>query len=465
MENTDKFGLLPIEIHPGAIGKLLGRGGFRILSDRLVFENDKLSEIPYERVIAAEIEGNSLRLTLDINGSSDIRKMSTIVDTASVAGLINRLIAESKMRREIFSKTLMADKTSSILEEILSWRGQPYVDAVNLLLKCCFDNNASDLHLEPLKDFARITMRKRRQILDLGNYKIEFHERIVARLKHLAGCYSHLTGIPQEGSWSIDTDSNEARLSVFPSLFGERCSIRFIRPIDFPDLQALGWNTESVFAWQKLMASGPGLLLITGAVGSGKTTALYASLSELARSVGGKPKRVVTLEDPVEGRVPGICQASLDSKVGLNIADAFKFLLRQDPDIMALGEIRDQGCLREALQAGLAGHLVLATFHAADSRGAIDRILQMGVEPGLIRTGLKGMINLNMTTKKCPPDKIDVCPECRSGVYHFAQVLEVSEIDVKSAVISPRIIIDTRIIAPKLELSPENPGIFSKVKS
>lgn len=134
--------------------------------------------------------------------------------------------------------------------------------------------------------------------------------------------------------------------------------------------------------------------IISGQVGSGKTTAMYAGLSELANR--DAQLRVVTIEDPVEARIAGICQSSLDSMKDLGLAQAFKHMLRQDPDVIALGEIRDRECLKEALQAGLSGHRVFATFHAGRGSETIARIKQMGVEDYLVLQGLKGIIHLEL---------------------------------------------------------------------
>ncbi|HNW33854.1 MAG TPA: ATPase, T2SS/T4P/T4SS family [Candidatus Ozemobacteraceae bacterium] len=287
-------------------------------------------------------------------------------------------------------------RLGSLIGECLVWRGQPYVAAADMLLRVVVQTGASDVHLEPLLQGIRVTVRRSRELAEAGTYPLKGHEGLCSRLKYLAGCHSHRSGIAQEGAWSMAGGTGEVRLSVYPAIDGERVALRFIRPIAFPDLPSLGWAPETVMAWRTLLAEGPGLALIAGPVGSGKTTALYATLAELAGTGISELKRVATIEDPVEGRVPGICQSALSSETGSSLDAAFKHLLRQDPDVMALGEIRDAACLREALQAGQAGHLVLATFHAADAPGAIERLRKLGLDQGLVNASLKGILSVRL---------------------------------------------------------------------
>ncbi|MBF0500621.1 MAG: Flp pilus assembly complex ATPase component TadA [Candidatus Riflebacteria bacterium] len=421
------FGLLPLEFRPSGLGKWFGRLAFRVHADHLVIARSGEPEraIPFSRIISCEAIGDTVHLQLC--KPDELLRLRGSFDPVALAQLLSTLSTEDNKRRSY--RLRMPDPADAInlFAEMLGWRGTPFVDAMNLLLDLATCLGASDMHLEPGPVSVRITMRIRGELTTVGNYPIASHTGLAARLKHLGGCRSHLSGIPQEGAFSreflpsstgADTaafsssahassppvNTTDVRLSIFPSLHGDRIAMRFIRPIEFPDLDALGWGSGSTTAWRNLLADGSGLILIVGPIGCGKTTALYASLAETARSRDGSSRRVATLEDPVEGRVPGICQASLDPRTGLGLADAFKHLLRQDPDIMALGEIRDPACLREALQGGLAGHLVLATFHAADPDGAMQRIMQMGLESSIIGPGLRGMLVLSLTREKVSRD-------------------------------------------------------------
>jgi len=395
----DDFGILPVEFQPGFLKKLLGRSGFTVGPEQLTVHCEPGDErIPYREIQAVTHSGASVMV--DITRNDRPARIALTAANAreaeNVTALIRRLAGESKRHLEILRVDLPVAALGSLIDESLGFRGSPFVAAAETLLAQAVKANASDIHLEPLPGQVRVTVRIARELIEAGTYRQSLHEGLCSRLKFLAGCHSHRTGITQEGAFSLADAAGEARLSVYPAADGERVALRFIRPIAFPDLPALGWLPETVSEWRSLLADGPGLALIAGPVGSGKTTALYATLAELAHNDSSGLRRVATIEDPIEGRVPGICQSALSSETGASLDAAFKHLLRQDPDVMALGEIRDAACLREALQAGQAGHLVLATFHAADATGALERLKKLGLDSSLVDASLKGILSVRL---------------------------------------------------------------------
>lgn len=396
----DDFGILPVEFQPGLLKKMLGRGGFVIKPDHLLVHACSTGDrISYHDILSARLSGCAVMIEVTHGDSKKTLRLDTrnASEAANVAALVQRLADESRKHLEILKDLqIPISSLGAIIEECLGFRGQPFVAAVETLLHQAACTGASDIHLEPLPDGVRVTVRIARELIEAGTYRQSAHEGLCSRLKYLAGCHSHRTGITQEGSLSMPDNAGEVRLSVYPAIDGERVALRFIRPIAFPDLPSLGWPMETVIEWRQVLADGPGLALIVGPIGSGKTTALYATLAELAGKEASGLRRVATLEDPVEGRVPGICQSSLSTEPGSSLDAAFKHLLRQDPDVMALGEIRDAACLREALQAGQAGHLVLATFHAADAAGALERLKKLGLDTGLVDTSLKGVLSVRL---------------------------------------------------------------------
>ncbi len=395
----DDFGILPVEFRPGFLKKLLGRTGFTLGPEQICFHAESGDDrIPYREIQDVSPSGSSVVLDVMRNGRSTniCLRTGNAQEAAKVAALVSRLARESKRYLEILGANMPVTDLGCLIDESLGFRGSPFVAAADILLAHAVKTNASDIHLEPLPGQVRVTIRIARELIEAGTYRQLFHEGLCSRLKFLAGCHSHRTGITQEGAFSLADGAGEARLSVYPTADGERIALRFIRPIAFPDLPSLGWLPETVAEWRRLLADGPGLALLAGPVGSGKTTALYATLAELSRNDASGLRRVATIEDPIEGRVPGICQSSLSSETGASLDAAFKHLLRQDPDVMALGEIRDAACLREALQAGQAGHLVLATFHAADASGALERLNKLGLEPSLVGASLKGILSVRL---------------------------------------------------------------------
>lgn len=390
----DEFGSLPFEVAPGSWRRLLGYDGFFVYPDYIEFGPAKhRRKIRMSEINSVSVFKNRIEITFASSGDLRVELLYCGRSSGGLSTLINRLITEEKRRNELASTNTTGKNGTEVLHEVLEWRGRPFVAGVDWLLRVAADLNASDLHFEPLAGFSRLTLRVRNEMIDFAEIPIRSHAGLIARLKHLANCRSHITGEPQEGAFQ-SAQGSEVRLSVFPSVFGERCSLRFIRPIEFPDLESLNWPVSSINAWRKMLESSSGLLLINGPVGSGKTTALYASLAELSRN--GKRRRVVTLEDPVEACVPGICQSSIKTSAGISLSESFKFLLRQDPDVMALGEIRDKDCLKEALQAGLSGHLVLATIHSSNNQGTIDRMKHLGIDGFSLASGLRGLLSLRL---------------------------------------------------------------------
>ena len=380
---------MPLTFRPGRIKRLMGHSEFSIDAEFVEIPGQKLF---YSDLQEVTVEGAGLKLALADGRSYSLRSAH---DSEALAGLIRQLAAQAR-EYEAYKSSLAAfsiEDSMQLFEKTLGFRALPYVWAANILLTTAAANHFSDIHLEPLNaETARLTFRAAGKIRSSRDIGLNHQQRLLARLKYLAGCHSHIADTAQEGAFR--QENFDVRLSTFPTDHGERAALRIITALAFPDVASLGWEAGPADNWLNHLRSNSGLFIISGAVGSGKTTAMYASLSELA--VSGKELRVVTIEDPVEAKISGICQASLDSTREKDLAVAFKHLLRQDPDVIALGEIRDSACIREALQAALSGHLILATFHAGSPAQAIDRIKQMGVEDYLVFSGLRGILHLEL---------------------------------------------------------------------
>ncbi|KAF1083580.1 MAG: hypothetical protein GQF41_0358 [Candidatus Rifleibacterium amylolyticum] len=386
---NDGFGLMPLRFRPGRLKRLLGHREFSVDAEFIEIAGQRMLYRDLQNIVA---EDGRIKLEL-----ADGRRLelSSGSNSPALASLIRQLVEQAREFSAYKSASAEYNVTASmqLFERVLGFRALPYVWAAEILLKTAVANHFSDVHLEPVNATkARLTFRaagKVRQSIDIDMYH---QQRLLARLKHLAGCHSHISDSAQEGAFrQADFD---VRLSTFPTDQGERAALRIITTLAFPDVASLGWQAGQAENWLEILQNNRGLFIISGAVGSGKTTAMYATLSELASNDRGL--RVVTIEDPVEARIPGICQASLDSTREKDLAVAFKHLLRQDPDVIALGEIRDSACVKEALQAALSGHLILATFHAGSPGEAIDRIRQMGVEDYLVFSGLRGILHLEL---------------------------------------------------------------------
>ena len=263
--------------------------------------------------------------------------------------------------------------------------------------------SASDVHIEPDATHVRIRFRIDGTLREAGSEDMDFLPTIVSRIKVLSSLDISETRIPQDGRFQIKKGGKEldVRVSVFPTSYGECVVMRLLdlsrALLSFDQLGVRGNDAERL---QRMVSKPNGLLLATGPTGSGKTTSLFSFLNTITTP----EKCVVTLEDPIEYRLPNIRQTQVDYDIGLNFAKGLRGLFRQNPDIIMVGEIRDQETAQIAIEAALTGHLVLTTLHTNDAIGAVARLMNMGIEPFLIGSALIGVIAQRLVRKVC-----DVC--------------------------------------------------------
>jgi general secretion pathway protein E len=224
---------------------------------------------------------------------------------------------------------------------------------------------------------------------------------VVARLKVLSELLTYRTDVPQEGRIKSVAGEVEMRVSTFPTLFGEKAVVRmFAGPGRFLCLGDLGLPDSVRAELDHLLGETSGAIILSGPAGSGKTTTIYACLRELAARSRGE-RSLATLEDPIEAVVPGVAQAQVNPSAGLTLESGLKSLLRQDPEVIAIGEIRDKTTAEIALQAALTGHLILTTFHAGSACEVIGRFLDMGIEPYVVRSGLRAVVAQRLVRRLC----------------------------------------------------------------
>jgi type II secretory ATPase GspE/PulE/Tfp pilus assembly ATPase PilB-like protein len=265
----------------------------------------------------------------------------------------------------------------------------PVVAVVERLLAEARARGASDLHLDPAEDGVEVTVRRDGVLERVEALQRDLGPRVVGRLKALAGLLAYRTDVPQEGR--IAGPGGEARVATFPTLLGERVAVRFdAQECEPGPLPALDLPPDTLAALARAIREPDGVVLLTGPAGSGKTTTLYSCLRELCAET---PRRsLFTLEDPVERRIRGVTQTQVNPAAGLTFARALRSLLRQDPDVILVGEIRDRETAAIALEAGLTGHLVLTTIHAGTAPQVFARLLEMGVEPFVATTAVRGVL-------------------------------------------------------------------------
>jgi general secretion pathway protein E len=282
---------------------------------------------------------------------------------------------------------------------------------IDSLLAAAQADNASDLHLQPTPTGLAIRWRLDGVLQKVADIPRGTASDIVSRLKVLAELPTYRTDIPQEGRIRRDpltphaspphASPVEMRVSTFPSLFGERAVVRLFAGEDrFSFVSELQLPTEIETALLQSLVETSGAVLLTGPAGSGKTTTAYACLRQIARD-SGESRNIVTLEDPIEVAVPGVSQSQVQPAAGFTLATGLRSLMRQDPEVILVGEVRDTETAETVFQAALTGHLVLSTFHAGSATGAISRLLDMGLEPYLLTSGLKTVVHQRLVRKLC----------------------------------------------------------------
>ncbi|MHC4069109.1 MAG: GspE/PulE family protein [Planctomycetota bacterium] len=313
--------------------------------------------------------------------------------------------------------TLIENITQDIsnIEEIA---GQsPVVKLVNYLIYNAVRENASDIHIEPDDKKLRVRYRVDGKLYEKICPPSQMHSAIVSRIKIMAELDIAQRRLPQDGGIHVLLEGKpiDLRVSVMPGNFGEKVVIRIIDPqkVIF-SFESLGFTYENLKLFKKIIQSPNGLVLVTGPTGSGKNTTLYAALSEL----NNEEVNICTVEDPVECNMSGINQFQVSNTVGFEFCTALRSLLRQDPDVIMVGEIRDEDTANIAVQAALTGHLVLSTLHTNDAPGAVTRLLDLNVAPYLVSASLIGVLAQRLVRKICPNCKTEYesSPSIRSMI-------------------------------------------------
>ncbi len=274
-------------------------------------------------------------------------------------------------------------------------------DVVDRVLAEAQKAGASDVHWQPGADGLELRWRIDGVLQPVALVPAKVAPNIVARLKVMAELLTYRTDVPQEGRIRGAAGEIEMRLSTFPTVFGEKAVVRvFATPGRFLRLDDLGLPAEVLDGLSRGLDETSGAIVLAGPAGSGKTTTIYACLRELAARRPGE-RSLATLEDPVEAIVAGVAQAQVNPAAGLTLEVGLKSLLRQDPEVIAIGEVRDRSTAEIALQAALTGHLTLTTFHAGSACEVIGRFLDMGIEPYAVRSGLRAVVAQRLVRRLC----------------------------------------------------------------
>jgi general secretion pathway protein E len=281
----------------------------------------------------------------------------------------------------------------------------PIIKVVNLLITQAVESRASDIHIEPFEDEVKVRYRIDGVLHDVESAPKRLQAAIVSRLKIMAKLNIAERRLPQDGRIRLIVGSREIdlRVSTIPVLFGESIVMRILdRESIVVDLDSLGFSPQTLDTFNRLISKPYGILLVTGPTGSGKTTTLYGALDR----INSPDKKIITVEDPVEYQIKGINQIQMKSQIGLNFANTLRHIVRQDPDVIMIGEIRDLETAEIAIQSALTGHLVFSTLHTNDAPSAITRLLDLGVENFLLSSTIRGILAQRLVRKICPACKV-----------------------------------------------------------
>jgi len=293
--------------------------------------------------------------------------------------------------------------------------GSPIINLVNMIILRAIRDKASDIHIEPDKKRLRIRYRVDGILYEAMTQKLDYHPAVVSRLKVMANLDIAERRMPQDGRIQVMVEGRtvDLRFSSMPGILGEKIVLRILDKRNaILDLNHLGFSEETLSTLKRFIKRPFGLILVTGPTGSGKTTTLYAAINHL----NSLEKNIVTIEDPVEYQMEIVNQNQVKDSIGLTFSVILRHTLRQDPDIIMVGEIRDKETAEIAIQASLTGHMVLSTLHTNDRTIAITRLLDMGIEPYLISSSLTGVIAQRLVRT--------ICPKCTMLYYPSTAILE-----------------------------------------
>ncbi len=286
----------------------------------------------------------------------------------------------------------------------------PIIKLMNVIISQAAKERASDIHIEPYEKELRVRYRIDGVLYQVLSPPRSYHAAIVSRIKIMANLNIAERRLPQDGRIKIMLTGREIdiRVSIVPTAFGERVVMRLLDKGAFLlSLEELGLNAENLRQFERLLECSHGIILMTGPTGSGKTTTQYAALNRL----NSMEKNIITIEDPIEYMMAGVAQIQVKPKIDLTFANGLRSILRQDPDTILIGEIRDMETAEMAIQASLTGHLVFSTLHTNDAAGAITRLLNMGIEPFLVSSSVVAVLAQRLVRSICPDCKVSYTPD------------------------------------------------------
>ncbi len=343
--------------------------------------------------------GLPLKLTAASRGSFDAR-----LAEAYGEGTQNAAAVVDDMGQDVDVSRLMED--IPVIEDLLETQEDaPIIRMINALLQQAIRERASDIHIEPYERHCVVRYRRDGTLIEIARPHRALHAALVSRIKIMAQLDIAEKRMPQDGRIGLRIAGRaiDVRVSTLPTQHGERIVLRLLdKTTNNFGLDTTGMDVATLTSFRRLLAQPHGIVLVTGPTGSGKSTTLYGALREISSTT----RNIVTVEDPIEYDLPGVGQTQVNPRIELTFARALRAILRQDPDVIMIGEIRDLETAQIAVQASLTGHLVLATLHTNDATSAVTRLIDMGIEPFLLASSLRGVLAQRLV--RC------LCTHCRT---------------------------------------------------
>ncbi|MCG0278420.1 MAG: Flp pilus assembly complex ATPase component TadA [Thermanaeromonas sp.] len=377
------------------------------------------------RLLVAMADPLNLTALDDLRLATGLEIMPAIASEAEIEAALSRLWqpvwgSDNITGLEEVAAAAARARESFDLDEVAraGMEGAPAVQLVNKIIVQAVRSRASDIHIEPQEGYIRVRFRIDGLLREVLRLPLGILSSLISRIKIMGGMDIAEKRLPQDGRFQVTLEKRniDVRVSSMPTVYGEKVVLRILdKATMLLPLDALGFLPDTKERYESLIRSAYGMILITGPTGSGKTTTLYATLNALS----SPEKNIVTIEDPVEYLLQGINQTGVNPKAGLDFASGLRAILRQDPDVIMVGEIRDRETADIAVRAATTGHLVFSTLHTNDAAGAVTRLLDMGIEPFLVNSSLIGVVAQRLVRLICPRCKEPYKPEQGASLYSF----------------------------------------------
>lgn len=409
-------------LSPGEILEALSQwsGTPLIVLEDYGFNREAVSKIPgnlAEKYNAVPVEIQNGRLLTAVSEPMDIYAIEDLEEASGMA--LDVVLADQEAIKERIERIYGRETADSAAEDVntayqmLTEDGQnlsndrlerePVVKMINTLIRQAYAQNASDIHIEPSEKNLLVRFRINGDLVLYLKMTMAVHSAVLTRLKIMGGMNIAEKRLPQDGKYRFlrEDMTVDLRISTLPTIYGEKAAIRLLdngKRMCFSGMDQLGMSSLQAEQYEKILKTPNGIVLVSGPTGSGKTTTLYATLNKIVK----KSINVITVEDPVEKTIEGASQVQVNQKAGLTFASALRSILRQDPDVIMIGEIRDTETAAIGVRAAITGHLVLSTIHTGDCASSITRLIDMGVEPYMAAAALSGIVAQRLVKLLCP---------------------------------------------------------------